>query len=185
VFTLTVKHNGAVDIKVNCAGIATDRETSYTMAGISAPITPKDYWGKDYDGACQYEAEHFEYKNIQTVYKSAVNDAIRYYTGMGYLNFGTSADAAVRDRVTVNEAGTYTIKIKYNAPVATINTVELYINGSKMTAPIIFTQTDGGEDPWQTVAVSVSLDKGQNTVELKANSSGAGDLYLDNMIVEK
>lgn len=185
VFTLTVKHNGAVDIKVNCAGIATDRETSYTMAGISAPITPKDYWGKDYDGACQYEAEHFEYKNVQTVYKSAVNDAIRYYTGMGYLNFGTSADAAVRDRVTVNEAGTYTIKIKYNAPVATINTVELYINGSKMTAPIIFTQTDGSEDPWQTVAVSVSLDKGQNTVELKANSSGAGDLYLDNMIVEK
>ena len=155
------------------------------MAGISAPISPKDYWGKDYDGARQYEAEHFEYKNVQKVYKSAVLDAIRYYTGMGYLNFGTSADAAVRDIVSVNEAGAYAVKIKYNAPTATINTVELYINGSKVDTPILFTQTGDDEDSWQTVGVSVSLNKGQNRVELKANGIGAGDLYFDNIIVEK
>ena len=29
------------------------------------------------------------------------------------------------------------------------------------------------------------LRKGANTFELKANSSGAGDLYLDNIVIER
>lgn len=182
ILSLTVKHNGSVDIHVSCSGTATNRESLYTPAmSLAAPLAPEIY-----NGPRQYEAEYFEYKNVTEVLGNAVKvtGSLKNYTAMGYLNFGQNSDAAVRDYVSVNTAGTYSIKIKYNAPVATVNTVDLYVNGAKVATPE-FTQTNPGDDPWQTVAIGgVSLNQGQNTVELKANGSAAGAFYLDNMIVE-
>ncbi|NDV81619.1 glycoside hydrolase family 98 domain-containing protein [Bacteroides sp. 51] len=180
VLSLTIKHNGAVDISVNCSGTATGRETSYTHAQVSTPLNPDMY-----EGPRQYEAEYFEYKNVAEVLKNAIKNtgSLKNYTALGYLNFGNSSDASVRDQISVNTDGTYTIKIKYNAPTATVNTVDLYINGSKVTTPE-FAQTASSDDPWQTVAVSVSLNKGKNVMEFKANASAVGELYFDNIIVE-
>lgn len=181
VLTLTIKHNGAVDITVNCSGTATGRETLYTQANVSTPLAPDLY-----EGPRQYEAEYFEYKNVAGVLANAVkvSGSLKNYTAMGYLNFGQNSDAAVRDYISVNTAGAYSIKIKYSAPTATVNTVDLYINNSKVATPE-FTQTGSGDDPWQTVSAgSVSLNQGRNTLELKAGGSAAGELYLDNIIVE-
>lgn len=186
VYVLTVKHNGAVDITVNCAGSATNRETAYTVASVSNPPTPKDVWGKEYKGTRQYEAECFEYKSVQRIYKNAVVEEpsrIRCYTGLGYMNFGINSEAAVRDFVSVTETGNYSLQIRYCSPTAKVNTVELYINGVKVATPE-FVQTGSGEDSWQTVAIGVSLNKGQNTIELKANGTAAGELYLDNIVIE-
>lgn len=57
----------------------------------------------------------------------------------------------------------------------------MYINNTKVGTPE-FAQTDNDNTVWNTALMSVSLRKGANTFELKANSSGAGDLYLDNML---
>ena len=82
------------------------------------------------------------------------------------------------------EDGVYTIRIRYRAPSATVNTVDMYINNTKVGTPE-FAQTDNDNTVWNTALMSVSLRKGANTFELKANSSGAGDLYLDNIVIER
>lgn len=186
IFTLNVKHNGAVDIEVSCSGSAVNRETSYTESGISAPITPKDYWGKDYAGPLQYEAEHFEYKNGPKIYKSVGLETVRKlnYTGLGYINFGTNSTSAVRDYINVNTEGTYNIIIKYSSQAANKDNIGLYINGDEIVKPE-FALTGNGDDSWQTVSVPVSLKKGKNKFELKAVSTLNSELYLDNIVVEK
>ena len=59
----------------------------------------------------------------------------------GYINFGTNAAAAVRDAVTAVEDGIYTFRFRYRSTSATINTVDMYVNGIKVGTPE-FTQTD-------------------------------------------
>lgn len=186
VFTLTVKHNGAVDIDVDCAGNATDRETFYTESSISRPISPKEYWGKDYTGPLQYEAEHFEYKNGPRIYKSAGLETVRLqnYTGLGYLNLGTNSNAAVRDYINVNEEGVYNLIIKYSSSAANTNNLGVYINGNEIAKPE-FALTGSGNNTWQTVSIPVTLNKGKNKFELKALSTLNSDLYLDNIVVDR
>ncbi len=177
VYKLTVVHNGAADITINCEGSATGRETAYTPSTISAPATPDIYYGTR-----QYEVENFDYKNISQVVSNAIDTSGAYtgYTALGYLSFGQSESAAVRKTISVAATGVYTIKIRYCAPTAAIGSLGVYINGSQVATPIL-PQTSGGT--WQTVSVSVSLNKGSSTLEIKANAAGNGALYLDNITV--
>lgn len=180
VYTMTVIHNGAVDITVNCAGNAIGRETQYTKATINVPANPNIY-----HGARQYEAENFEYKNISRIItKKPYSDTegiLPDYTAMGFLNFGSNGNAAVRDEVSVTDTGNYSLRIRYCA-AATVNTVDLYVNGVKVTT-LEFAQTGVGN--WETTSAGVSLNAGKNKVELIANGSSAScDLYLDNIVIE-
>lgn len=180
VLTLTIKHNGAVDLSLHCAGTNTGRETAYTPSSVGVPPSPAVY-----EGPRQYEAEYFEYKNVGGVVKNAVETygTMKNYTALGYLNFGKDAEASVRDQVSVNAAGVYSIKIRYMAPEATVNTVGLYINGEKVMIPE-FVQTGSDKSAWQTISVgSFSLKQGTNVIALSAEETAAGELYLDNMVV--
>lgn len=179
VYTLTVSHNGPLDLSVNCSGNAVGRETRYTTASVSAPASPQIY-----QGAHQYEAECFDFKNVAKRITAGSGEAIRNYTAQGYINFGAGAEAAVRDEITAVEEGVYKFLIRYRASSATVNTVDMYVNGTKVGTPE-FAQTDNDNTTWYTVSMSASLKKGKNIFELKANSSGAGDLYLDNIVVER
>ena len=58
------------------------------------------------------------------------------------------------------------------------------MNGIKVGTPE-FTQTDNDNTVWRTATISASLKKGTNLFELKANASSAGDLYLDNIVIER
>ena len=58
VYTLTVNFNGPLDLTINCSGNATERESQYITGAVSAPARPQIY-----QGAHQYEAEYFDYKN--------------------------------------------------------------------------------------------------------------------------
>lgn len=83
--------------------------------------------------------------------------------------------------VSVLNEGPYTLKIRYRAPSATVSTVELHINGKTSGFPE-FTQT--GNDDWRVSMQQVYLNKGTNTIELRANGNAASELYLDNIIIE-
>lgn len=182
VFTLTVEHNGGVDITINCSGNATGRETQYTsVTQLSNPLAPNT----KYTGPYQHEAEDMEYKNIGGyVLAQAYNDnadLVPGYTGMGFVNLGTGADAALRDEFNVAEARNYTLYIRYCATAANSN-FELYVNNSKSESSINFESTGLGN--WQTIAVPVKLNEGKNTIELKATGAGSGELKLDNFVLE-
>ena len=179
VYTLTVNFNGPLDLTINCSGNATERESQYITGAVSAPARPQIY-----QGAHQYEAEYFDYKNVEKRITAGDGEPIRNYTAQGYINFGTNAAAAVRDAVTAVEDGIYTFRFRYRSTSATINTVDMYVNGIKVGTPE-FTQTDNDNTVWRTATISASLKKGTNLFELKANASSAGDLYLDNIVIER
>lgn len=177
VFTLTVNHNGPLDITINCAGNANDRlpVAQSPVANIIVPDAPPVY-----EGPRQYEAENFDVKSIgSNDVTSAVN-----YTAMGYLIFGSNSSAAVRDTVNVLKTGAYKLKTRYSAPVKNITTVDLYVNGVKVVTPV-FTQTAAtdNESTWNVNIQNINLKAGRNTILFKANASSSS-FYLDNIIIE-
>ena len=174
-YTLTVEHNGPVDITVMCEGGETGRLTEYKEPKLIAPSFPAFY-----AGTRQYEAENFDVKNIERNVTNGCGSGIDYFYGMGYAIFGTNSTAAVRDTVNTSKAGTFEWKLRYSAKTD-INEVDLYVNGTFVKTLSLY----GGDSfsDWQYVTESVELKAGENTIELKANSKLSGTLYLDNFTV--
>lgn len=177
-YTLTVTHNGPVDISFNCSGSATGRLTEYTPSSIQVPANPMLY-----NGARQSEAEVWDFKNVGQRITQGYPEPIRLYTGQGYIRMGNSSSAAVRDELYFNEAGHYYVKFRYRAETADVTAFDLYVNGQKIVAPT-FTQSGSDKSLWLTTSTPVSLKEGWNTFELKASRTPECDLYLDNIIVE-
>ncbi len=175
VFTLAVKHNGPLDITINCQGDESNRLTTYTEANIIAPNKPAIY-----TGSLQYEAECFDYKNVSGVTTSGYNEGIRNYTGQGYLTFGTSSTASVRDTVTVIRDGQYQLLTKYSTPSGDVTSIDLYVNGSKVATPT-FTGTYN-TSVWKVNTQLISLNAGKNIIEFKANATGK-NIVFDNIVV--
>ncbi len=176
VFTLSVQHNGPLDITVNCSGAAAGRLAAYTPAAISAPARPSFYVGPR-----QYEAECFDYKNIGGIVRGGNTGAIRNYTGQGYLQFGTGAGSAVRDTVSVPKTGAYRLETRYAVTGADIGSVDLYVNGARVGTPV-FAQTPTLSD-WAVLKQTVSLNAGANTIEFRATATRSNSLYFDSIVV--
>ncbi|BCU77597.1 hypothetical protein llg_23120 [Luteolibacter sp. LG18] len=176
VFTLTVQHNGPLDITVNCAGTATGKLVQFTPAALLPPVPPRAFAGPR-----QYEAECFDYKGIAGTTNGGQNGSIRNYRGQGYLNIGTSATAAIRDTVSVLSSGTYRLETRYSVVGADIGTVDLYVNGTKVATPA-FTQTPTLSD-WAIHKQNILLNAGSNIVEFRATTTRPSPLYFDGITV--
>ncbi|MGC3992014.1 MAG: carbohydrate-binding protein [Chthoniobacteraceae bacterium] len=174
--TLTIQHNGPVDLTVNCSGTATGGITSYTPANIIAPDPPLPC-----PGPRQYEAECFDYKSIAAVTKNGYSGNLRNYTGQGYLQFGTGSTSSVRDVVTVQNTGTYRLETRYAATGSDTNTIDLYVNGTKVITPT-FTATPD-LSTWGTFKQNITLNAGSNTIQFKANAANSNPFYFDNIVV--
>jgi fibronectin type 3 domain-containing protein len=178
VFTLTVRHNGPLDITVNAAGTATNRLTEYTPATIVAPAAPLPY-----TGPLQYEGEHFDFRNTAGYVANAALDTpgVDNFTGQGYIRFGTNSAAAVRDTVTVLKDGNYRLQTRYSLTGSNVNTIDLYVNGVNLGAPT-FAQT-GSYSNWSVAEVTIPLSAGANTVEFRARATAPSSVYFDNIVV--
>lgn len=178
VYTLTVQHNGPVDIRINCSGNEKDRLTSYQEASYVPPAFPEEYTGPQ-----QFEAEFFDVKNIDGIVSNGCQSGVTGFWGQGYLKFGTNSEASVKDTVTSKTAGTKTMTLRYSTKSETdINQVDLYVNGAKVDT-LSFAKGDSLSD-WKTIEKQVTLKEGDNKVELKANTTLSGSLYLDNFVIE-
>ena len=177
VFTLSILHNGPVDITVNCSGTATGRLTSYQTATLTAPLTPTLYTGPR-----QYEAECFDRKSVASVVTSGYYGTIRNYTGQGYIKFGTSSSAAVRDTINMLKSGVYDLMVRYSA-LSSITTIDLYVNGIKVITPT-FTAT-ATESNWNVLTQRINLNAGNNIVMLKANAYGSDNINIDNFVIKQ
>lgn len=176
VFTLTVQHNGALDIVINCSGTATGRLTAYTPAILNAPTAPAVY-----AGPLQHEAEHFDFKSINGNTANGVSGAVRNYTGQGYLRFGSNAAASIRDTVNLAYAGTYQLRTRYSVTGGNVNTIGLYVNGSLVATPV-FTQTDS-LSAWAVQTQNITLNAGNNVIEYRASAAAPQNVYFDNMVI--
>lgn len=179
VLTLTVTHNGPLDITVNCAGTATGRLTSYTPATLIVPDAPLTY-----TGPLQYEGEHFDYKNISGNVPNGDFTSpppVTGYTGQGYLKFGTGSTASVRETATVLKSGSYRLETRYSVTGGNVDTVDLYVNGTKI-ADESFTATST-YSAWAVKTRTITLNAGANTIEYRAAATAPYSLYFDNIVV--
>ncbi len=176
VFTATIKHNGPIDIEISAKGTESGRLTEYKTATLVEPKRPPVYHGPH-----QYEAENFDSISIQKNLPNGCRSGVDGFKGQGYMIFGSKEDAAVLDHVSVLEDGKYTLTLRYSSPDASISKLNLYVNGKKVSSPSLG-KTSSASD-WQEYTIEVKLNKGDNTVELKATGELQGALYLDCMII--
>jgi len=176
VLTLSITHNGPLDLVVSCSGSGTGRLTSYTTASVLAPSQPSVY-----TGPWQYEAENFDVKSIGGNVTSGIGNSVRKYTGMGFLKFGTSSSASIRDTVTVPTAGTYKLLTRYLASSGAVSTIDLYVNGTKVVTPK-FAKT-ANDSIWAVDTQSLALKAGANVVMFKANATGSYGVNFDNVVL--
>ncbi len=175
-YTLTVKHNGPIDISIKCSGNQTGRLTNYTKATQTEPDFPGFY-----TGARQYEGENFDMKNVEGNVTNGCNSGLKKYQGMGFVKFGTKDTAAVKDTVKTSKAGTFKWTLRYSA-TSEVKCVDLYVNGAKVKT--LSLPNGSGYDDWKTISENINLKVGENKIELKANSTLPCSLYLDNFKVE-
>lgn len=175
VFTLYVRHNGPLDLTVNCSGTATGRLTTYKTANLKVPNKPSIYTGPR-----QYEAENFNYMNIQTNYTNAVNSGVKFYSGQGFLKFGTNTSASIKDTVTALKSGLYRIKIKYAASTGS-PTIRLTVNGAK--GNLVFAKTATDSD-WAYKTQTIQLNAGKNLIMLSSIGS-LTPINFDHIVLER
>lgn len=176
VFTLTLEHNGPLDVSIKCAGTVTDRLTSYSSAKIIEPQQPPVYTGPR-----QYEAECFDYKNISGITTAGQYGSIRNYTGQGYLSVGTQSGAAVRGTVNALRKGTYTLITRYSLNGGDVNTLDLYVNGIKVANPLF--KNTRSLSSWDYNVQTIELKTGDNLIEYKANRVAPYSVVLDNIVI--
>lgn len=174
VYTLTVKHNGPVEIEVPCSGSNTNRKTDYAKGKVSAPALPSLY-----RGTRQYEAEYFDFRNIAGNVENGTGLDIRNYEAMGYLKFGTNASASIRDTVHAPQAGTYTLETRYSNSGVDIGTIDLYVNGKRVETPTF--KSTGADSNFRLVQSQVELDRGVNVIMFQANASAPNNMIFDNI----
>lgn len=177
VYTLTIVHNGPVDITIDCAGTATDRLPVPTPLTVVSPVSPIAYTGEK-----EYEAEGAIVTSPAAV---TTNPPPIAYHGTGYVKFSStsSSNSSVKFKVLNAEvAGAYALDIRY-AAVANVNLVDIYVNGTKVSTPIF--PATGNETTYAMFSQKINLNAGTNNIiEIKANATGA-IINIDKIIVTK
>ena len=177
IYTLNVKHLGAIDIDINCSGNDTERLTdTLAVAQLEMPKQPEEY-----RGPVVIEAEDMDFKNV----KSNVTDPYNWYpnvrghAGNGFVETGTSTSGAITCTYNCKEAGTYKIAVRYTTPNATKNgRMTIYANGTRQS--VVFPKTEYNE--WCKVSIEAALKVGKNTITI--TNTGGLNTYLDNIIIQ-
>lgn len=177
-YTLTVKHNGALDISVKCNGTNANRKTVPTFAKTEGCDIPNVY-----EGPRQYEWENADFKNVDSDWSGITKSDISGFTALGYVSWGKNANASQRDTVSIDKAGVHKLAIRYLAPDGDVRTVNLHVNGKLIASGLNFTRTST-DNEWTTVVIDdVALPAGKSEIRLVATAAAPYSLYLDNMVL--
>ena len=175
VFTLSVRHNGPVDITINCQGGATERSTDVLNSPELSLDVPKQ--PEDYRGEIIIEAEDMDYKSI----KSCVTDPYNWYpsvkghAGNGFIDMGTNSSGSLRHRINIKHPGDYRIAIRYNSTQRDGN-LSVKVNGASQLVKCVKT----GVNKWLKATFDASLTEGTN--ELIINNSNGINMYIDQVV---
>ena len=177
-YILTVKHNGPIDLTINCAGTA-DRSAATDAIALQPLSQPK--LPELYRGPIIIEAEDMDFKSI----KSCVTDpygwyrSVRGHAGNGFADMGTSTSGALRHTLKLKDGqtGDYTIFVRYNCTSKAGN-IKMTVNGKAQTVRCEKT----GTNEWPLVSVKATLNEGENTLVI--TNTGALPMYIDQVIYQ-
>ena len=175
-FTLTIKHNGPVDVVINCAG-ANDRQPADQPLPEATPL-PLPKQPADYFGPVIIEAEDMDYKSVRGV--NLTNSGwympdVMEFAGNGFVDFGTNTAATLRHQLKVTHPGDYTIAVRYTCTSKEGN-ILLNVNGTKQTVKLDKT----ANNEWRKATVTATLKEGTNN--LLVQNTGAVPAYIDQVI---
>ena len=175
VYTLSVKHNGPVDIVLNCQGAATERSTDFLPDQPLSADLPKQ--PEEYHGEIIIEAEDMDFKSI----KSCVTDPygwypnVRGHAGNGFADMGTNTSGSLRHRINIKEEGDYNIFIRYTS-TQRAGRLNVKVNGVSQSVECQKTATN----QWLKASLSATLKEGTN--ELIINNVNGLNMYIDQVI---
>lgn len=174
-YTLSIKHNGPVEVSVACAGTATGRSTDTVPdAALELPVQPALY-----NGPVIIEAEDMDYKDVKSCVLDPYNayPSVRGHAGNGFMDMGTNASASLRHICKNMQAGAYDLIVRYSAPTKG-GYVTATMNSKRNT--MRFEQT--GTNEWRKATVAVNLKDGDNTLVI--NNIGSAPIYIDQIIYQ-
>ena len=180
-WTISVRHNGPVDLTINCSGAEIDRRTDVApSAKLETPKQPEAY-----DGEVILEAEDLNYKNISqcVTFPYASHPNVRGHSGNGFMIMGTNTAGALTTKYRASVAGDYKITLRYttNGKNGGLMRVGLSTKPPKAGYPKL-EMTDINE--WKKSTVKLPLVAGNNTITITNNMSDIGvDAYIDQIII--
>ncbi len=157
--TITVRHNGPLDLHIECKGKATGRRSAFTQATITTPQAPPAY-----TGALQYEAEVADYRNC-TIRKSGYNQNHDGYFGQGFAEM-TSRQSALRFNTRLPKAGYYLLTLRLQADAA---------GSVKVGESDVLAVPESSE--WKDVTSIIRCDEGAQ--QLMVQNAGGSRVYVD------
>ena len=175
IYTLTISHNGPVDLKVECQGKATDRLTDVVAnAVLPVPVQPKDYFG-----TLIIEAEDMDNCNVQSMEQTPYYSSYRWVRGQagnGFVVMGTNTSGALRRVFRVKKGGEYRIAVRYSN-THKADWVRIRINDEAAQRKK-FLKTEKNE--WRKDTITATLNAGENKFYL-FNTAGI-DMMVDQVI---
>ena len=174
-YTITVKHMGPVDVRVNCTGAATGRLTDVLPSDtLGLPKQPEPFKGK-----IIIEAENMDRKSVDCKLTHSGWWAQDYsdFAGMGFIETQASSSSALRHQLQLAEGGDYNIIVRYcNSSKA--GKIKATVNGS--TQEMAIEKVD--KNDWREASVKATLKAGTNTLVIQ--NSGAIKMTIDQVIYE-
>ena len=176
-YTVTVKHLGPVDLRIDCAGAGKDRQTDLLPAeALELPKQPEPF-----KGPITIEAENMDRKNASCSLTNSGWWAKDYsdFAGLGYIETQASTSSALRHNLKLAEGaeGDYNIIVRYcNSSKA--GKMKATVNGTAQE--MTFEKVD--KNDWREAVITASLKAGTNTLILQ--NSGAIKMTIDQVTYE-
>lgn len=175
IYTLVVSHNGPVDVKIECQGAETNRQTDYVAnAALPRPVQPEDYYG-----TLIIEAEDMDNYGVQSMEQTPYYSSYRWVRGQsgnGFVVMGTNAAGALRKVFKVKKGGEYRIAVRY-CNTHKDDYVRIRINDNAAQR-VKFLKTES--NVWRKDTITATLNAGENKFYL-LNTMGI-DMMVDQVI---
>lgn len=175
-YKISVKHNGPVDLTINCSGNGTDLLTdTLAVAALELPKQPEVYYGP-----ITVEAEDMDFKSINSCVTDPYNwyPNVRGHAGNGFADMGTNTAGGLTYNFMSKKAGTYRVSVRYMTPTA--KTGYMYVTANSSRQRLQFEKTEYNE--WCKVTMEAAFKEGKNTFIL--SNSGGLNAYIDNVTFE-
>ena len=174
-YTITVKHMGPVDLRIDCTGAGMDRLTDLLPAGVlEQPRQPEPF-----KGPITIEAENMDRKSATCSLTNSGWWAQDYsdFAGLGYIETQASTSSALRHQLKLTEGGDYNIIVRYcNSSKA--GNMKVTVNGAAQE--MAFEKV--AKNDWREAVVTATLTAGNNTLILQ--NSGAIKMTIDQVTYE-
>lgn len=168
VLTISVTHNGPLDLTVGCKGRAEGRLTDWTPAVIETPEQPALY--RD---TLQLECENSDYKNVAAVRTNGYYYGHAGYQGLGFVEMGTASGAQLNDSLNIDVEGDYYLIVRFDPSSAESSKYYVYYNGKRTLVSL-----KGTPGQWNEYKTLVSLKEGMNRIGF-STPAGSANIFLD------